>query len=308
MRNAFASAVTELASSEKRLVLLSGDIGNRLFDDFKSRHADRFYNCGVAEANMTGMAAGLALGGLKPVTYTITPFAVMRCLEQIRVDVCYQNLPVIIVGTGSGLSYAGLGATHHSLDDIAVLRSFPNLTILCPADPVEVRLALKAALGLDGPAYLRIGKKGEPTVHQADPVFTIGEPITVRSGKSLCILSTGNTLPLALECAALLEQQGLSCRVDSFHTVKPLNFSALESVFAQFPLVVTLEEHALIGGFGSAVAEWRADAGPAARLLRIGTPDHFLHTAGGQQYARQTFGLTPEAILQKILHGLDHAS
>src|SRR5258708_2932501 len=134
MRNAFAAVITELAEQDKRVVLLSGDIGNRLFDKFKSKFPDRFFNCGVAEANMTGMAAGMALCGLRPFTYTITPFATTRAMEQIRVDVCYHNVPVTIVGTGSGLSYASLGPTHHSLEDVGMLRTLANLTIICPAD------------------------------------------------------------------------------------------------------------------------------------------------------------------------------
>src|SRR5215467_4329085 len=144
MRNAFADELTKLGSEEPCVVMLSGDIGNRLFDKFKDRHPGRFLNCGVAEANMTGVAAGMAMCGLRPVAYTITPFVTTRCLEQIRVDVCYHNLPVTIVGVGAGLSYASLNATHHSCEDVAFLRALPNMSIVCPADPVEVRCSLKA--------------------------------------------------------------------------------------------------------------------------------------------------------------------
>jgi len=139
MRNIFAKAVTELSDLYPELVMLAGDIGNRLFDELKEKHPKRFFNCGVAEANMTGVAAGLAASGMRPITYTITPFNTIRCLEQIRLDICYPNLPVIIVGTGAGLSYAGLGATHHSMEDIALLRTLPNMHVVCPADPVEVK-------------------------------------------------------------------------------------------------------------------------------------------------------------------------
>ena len=165
MRNAFAEAIAEAAATDKRVVLLSGDIGNRLFDAFKDKFPDRFYNCGVAEANMTSMAAGMAMCGLRPFTYTITPFATTRVMEQIRVDICYHNVPVAIVGTGSGLSYASLGPTHHSCEDVAFLRALPNMTVICPADAAEVRRAVAAVLEIAGPVYLRLGKKGEPTVH-----------------------------------------------------------------------------------------------------------------------------------------------
>ena len=191
MRNAFAKQITALAQEDSRIVLLVGDIGNRLFDDFKANCPNRFYNCGVAEANMIGVAAGLAMSGLRPVCYTITPFITYRCMEQIRVDVCYHHVPVLLVGTGSGLSYASLGATHHSCEEMGMLRLLPGLTILAPADEMEVRSAVKAAVRHSGPVYMRIGKKGEPVVHKAEPPFTIGKAIPMREGKDSCLLSTG---------------------------------------------------------------------------------------------------------------------
>src|SRR6266403_2630399 len=156
MRNAFAKEITKMAQEDSRVVLLSGDIGNRLFDDFKAKSPDRFYNCGVAESNMVGVAAGMAMSGLRPVCYTITNFITYRCIEQIRVDVCYHHVPVIIVGTGSGLSYASLGGTHHSCEEMGMLRRLPGLRVLAPADAMEVRGALRAALGQLNPVYMRI--------------------------------------------------------------------------------------------------------------------------------------------------------
>src|SRR5262245_50146263 len=165
MRNAFADELTKLGRADDRVVMLSGDIGNRLFDKFKDACPDRFYNCGVAEANMMGVAAGMALSGLRPVAYTITPFITTRCLEQIRVDVCYHNVPVTIVAVGAGMAYASLGPTHHACEDISLLRSLPNMKVVCPADAHEVRAAMRAAMHQDGPVYIRLGKKGEPNVH-----------------------------------------------------------------------------------------------------------------------------------------------
>jgi transketolase len=302
MRNAFAAEITALAGIDERVVLLSGDIGNRLFNDYKDRFPNRFFNCGVAEANMTSTAAGMAMCGLRPVTYTITPFATTRCLEQIRVDVCYHRLPVIIVGVGGGLSYAELGATHHSCEDIAFLRALPGMSVVCPADAIEVKLALRAALTLDSPVYIRLGKKGEPVVHQDPPTFTIGKAIEIRPGDDVCLLSAGNILPVAVQTAEALAHDGISARVFSFHTVKPLDEECLCDAFARFKMVVAIEEHSVIGGFGGAVAEWLADAPPQkAQLLRIGAADRFLHEAGDQDYARRCSGLTPEAIRRKIL-------
>jgi transketolase len=302
MRNAFANAVTEMGELYPDLVMLAGDIGNRLFDKFKDKHPSRFYNCGVAEANMTGVASGLAASGLRPITYTITPFNTVRCLEQIRLDICYPNLPVIVVGTGAGLSYAGLGATHHSMEDIALLRTLPNMHVVCPADPVEVRLALKDALRLGRPTYIRLGKKGEPVIHDTEPDFEIGKGIIVRAGSDVAILGVGNMLELALKCANQLQRQGLSTEVISLHTVKPLDDLLLKTLFSERKLVIVLEEHSLIGGAGSAVLEWgnlnRVDLG---KLITIGGPDRFLSACGDQKEARELLGLTDEKITGKIL-------
>lgn len=301
MRNIFAQELTSIAGEDKRVVLLSGDIGNKLFDDFKKVAPERFYNCGVAEANMTGVAAGLAKMGFRPFTYTITPFATVRCIEQIRVDLCYNNLPAVIVGTGSGLSYAELGPTHHSCDDIGLLRMFPNMTILCPCDPVEVRLAVREALKQDGPVYIRLGKKGEPVIHKTSPDFKIGKSITVREGSDICILSTGTIMSLSLSVAEALQNKGISARVESFHTVKPLDTELLLEASQRYKVVATVEEHSLIGGLGSATSEWMSDNAPSkARLLRFGTEDRFLEKVGSQDYARACFGLTADRIADKI--------
>ena len=306
MRNAFADELTKIGNDDPRLVMLSGDIGNKLFDKFKAAHPDRFYNCGVAEANMTGLAAGMAMSGLRPVTYTITPFVTTRCLEQIRTDVCYHEAPVTIVAVGAGLAYAGLGPTHHACEDISFLRSIPNMTVICPGDAWEVRAALRAALKQDRPVYIRMGKKGEPLVHKAIPGdFEIGKAITLTDGNDVCLLSTGNMLPEVLEAAHLLKEHDLSARVASFHTVKPLDEPYLAEAFAKFPLVATLEEHSLIGGFGSAVAEWLNDSAiKPQKFLRFGTPDAFFKWSGEQEYAREKLGLSAHWIAERIRNSL----
>ena len=309
MRNAFADEITKLGAVDPRVVLLSGDIGNKLFDKFKDHAEDRFYNCGVAEANMMGVAAGMALSGLRPVVYTITPFTTTRCFEQIRVDVCYHEAPVVIVGTGSGLSYAELGPTHHSCEDIAILRALPGITILAPADANELRAALRAALKADGPVYMRIGKKGEPQMHQHVPDLRIGESITMRTGADVCLIGTGVILSVMMEAARLLQTRGLEARVESFHTIKPLDTATLSDVFARYPLVAVAEEHGRIGGLGGSIAEWLAAQPPMrARLLQFGTSDEFMHEIGSQTYARKRFGLTAENIAAQVTQALDLAS
>jgi transketolase len=302
MRNAFAKELLEIAAADDRVVLLSGDIGNRMFDPFKARFSPRFFNCGVAEANMMSVAAGMSLCGLRPIVYTITPFVTTRCLEQIRVDVCYHRTGVIVVGVGGGLSYASLGVTHHSCEDIAMMRSLPEMTVICPGDSHEVRLALRNAIRQDGPVYVRLGKKGEPDVHDEAPDFTIGRAIRVREGNDVALIATGNMLPTTVEVAERLNRESeLSVQVVSMHTVKPLDEECLAGLFSGMSVVATIEEHSVIGGLGGAVAEWLATQSPRkARLLRVGTSDSFLHEAGDQEYARDRFGLSPDAIFRRV--------
>lgn len=304
MRNAFADEITQLAREDQRVVLLSGDIGNKLFDNFKKVDERRFYNCGVAEANMMGVAAGLALSGLRPVIYTITPFTTTRCFEQIRVDACYHNAPVVFVGTGSGLSYAELGPTHHSLEDLAILRTLPGMRVLAPCDATELRLCVRAALRENGPVYIRIGKKGEPAIHAQAPDFRIGRGIVVRPGTDVALIATGTIMAQVLKAADLLGQRGVSAEVVSFHSVKPLDRAYLGQACARFKLVATIEEHGRIGGLGGAVAEFYADRRDAPVQISFGTDDEFMHEVGSQDYARAKFGLTAGNIADKVLAAL----
>ncbi len=305
MRNAFADELTRIARENDKVVLLSGDIGNKLFDNFKKVDETRFFNCGVAEANMMGVAAGMALSGLRPVVYTITPFTTTRCFEQIRVDVCYHKVPVVIVGTGSGLSYAELGPTHHSLEDIAILRTLPGMRVLAPCDATELRLALRAALHEDGPVYIRIGKKGEPAIHAQAPDFRIGKAIVVRPGTDVALIATGTIMPEVVKAADLLHGHGVSAEVVSCHSVKPLDHSYLEEACTRFKLLATVEEHSRIGGLGGVVSEWRAVRRDAPAQISFGTDDEFMHEVGSQDYARKKYGLTASNIVDKVLAALN---
>jgi transketolase len=303
MRNAFADEINELAAADPRIVMLSADIGNRLFDRFKVRNPGRFYNTGVAEANTISMAAGLASCGLRPTCYTITPFITARCYEQIKVDVCYHQMPVLIVGTGSGLSYAALGATHHSLDDISLMRSLPGMRVLAPGDAMELRSCMRAALASEAPTYIRIGKKGEPVIFREPPPFAFGQWNLLRQGAGVALLAAGNTLPLAVETANALGEIGLHPSVTSCASIKPLDTKALYRAFLECDVVVTVEEHGLIGGFGSAVADWFADqrTAPRARLLRFGAGDYYLHDSGEQDHARETYGINVSSIVDGVV-------
>jgi transketolase len=308
MRNAFAQEITRLACEDERIVLLSGDIGNRLFDEFKDKCPDRFYNCGVAEANMVGVAAGLAMNGLRPVCYTIAPFITYRCMEQIRVDVCYHNVPVTIVGTGAGLAYASLGGTHHSCEDIGMLRLLPGLVVAAPGDAHEVRGCLRAVMGQKQPAYIRIGKKGEALVHAAVPEVTLGRALVMSAPGDITLLSTGNMLPVAKAACALLNSRGITCGLASMPTVKPIDTAFLQRAFATSRIVATLEEHSILGGLGGTVAEWQSEQPDrGARLMRFGSADAFYHETGEQEDAHEHFGLIPEKICNRLMGGLSDA-
>jgi transketolase len=305
MRNEFAKTITELAKEKKDLILLVADIGNKLFDNFKNQCPDRFYNCGVAEANMSGVASGLALSGLRPVTYTITPFNTARCFEQIRLDICYPNLPVIIVGTGSGLSYASLGPTHHSMEDISILRTLPNLQIICPGDKKEVRESLRKAYESKRPTYIRLGKKGEPIIHKKKPKFEIGKSIVIKIGNDVSILGVGNALSIAFDCEKVLRKKKISSDLISFHTPKPIDQELLKKLFNSNKLIVVIEEHGLIGGVGSSILEWANDNKYSARnILRFGGPDKFLTGCGNQNEARNFIGLNSKNICDVIIDRL----
>ena len=302
MRNAFAREVTNLVKNNNNLVLLSGDIGNKLFDNYKAIAPDNFINCGMAEANMMGVASGLALSGLKPIVYTITPFTTTRCLEQIRIDACYHNVPVIIVGTGSGLSYASLGPTHHSLEDFAIFRAIPNITILAPADEVELQKCLKGALKMNSPVYIRIGKKGEPIISKKIKNFKIGTSVKHSHGKDVCLIGCGTLMPEVLKAAQMLKKKKISCRVESFHTIKPLDTKTLTSIFNSVKVVSIVEEHSIIGGLSGAISEWYASSKAKRKdtsVLKFGVKDEFMHEVGSQAYARKKYGLTARNIFLK---------
>ena len=300
MRNAFAQTLTAMAAKDDSLTLFYADIGNRLFNDLKKIAPERTINAGIAEANMASMAAGSAMMGLKPFIYTITPFTTARNFEQIKIDIAYQNQPVIIVGTGSGLSYANLGPTHHSFEDIALMRSLPNMNIVCPADATELNVLIPQLVELNQPCYLRIGKKNEPEVHNRVPNLTFGKAFIMNTGKKVAILSTGTIMPLAKALHSALQEQGINAELVSFHTVKPLDNSYLHQVSQRFEHLITIEEHNVNGGFGSAILEWFNDKQLTMKIHRFGIPDRFIDQVGSQADALQKAGLSLDVLLSEL--------
>jgi transketolase len=301
MRTAFFQALLELAEHDSRVQLITGDLGFGVVEAFASRLPKQFLNVGVAEQNMTGIAAGMALCGKIVFAYSIGNFPTFRCLEQIRNDVCYHNANVKIVAVGGGLSYGSLGMTHHATEDLAIMRSLPGMTVIAPGDPVETRMATRAVAIHQGPAYLRLGRAGDLVVHQPRLDLQLGRALVVRDGQDMTLISTGNMLPTTIQVAERLWEAGLSVRVVSMHTLKPLDHHAVLKAAQETSAVVTFEEHSVIGGLGSAVAEVLAES--AVRKVpfrRFGLPSCFCSDAGSQEYLRQRYGLSADGLLTSL--------
>ena len=300
MRNAFADEVTKLAAEDNKIVLLSGDIGNRLFEKLKEQRPQQFLNCGIAEGNMMSVAAGMGLCGLRPIVYTITPFATTRCLEQIRIDVAYHNSPVLIVGTGSGLSYASLGPTHHSLEDIAILRAIPNIQILAPWDATSLRVSIRQALLSNLPTYIRIGKKGEKDITSLEIVPAIGTGVHLKKGNEFCIVATGTIAQEAVKVSDKLTQMGHGHELILLHTIKPTATKYIESILKNYKYIFIMEEHSMIGGLGESCEVINSRNRNKCIITIFGTSDIFLTTIGSQEYAQNYYNINAEKMINKI--------
>jgi transketolase len=301
VRTAFFETLGEIASRDPRIMLLVGDLGFGVVESFARRFPAQFVNVGVAEQNMTGLACGLALSGKTVFTYSIANFPTLRCLEQIRNDVCYHRASVVVVSVGGGLAYGSLGATHHATEDLAVMRAIPEMRVVAPGDPFEVREATAALIREPGPAYLRLGRVGEPILHGAATAFELGKAIVLRDGRDVTLISTGGTLKLALDAAETLAASGIQARVVSMHTLKPLDSACVLAAARETPAVVTIEEHSILGGLGSAVAEVLAESDlPKVRFRRLGLPPEFLSLAGTQEYLCTRAGLSTDGICAAV--------
>lgn len=300
MRTTFIETLTERAADDERIWLLTGDLGFSVLEPFASRFPDRFINTGVAEQNMTGVAAGLALSGNIVFTYSIANFPTLRCLEQIRNDVCYHNADVKIVAVGAGVAYGTHGYTHHGVEDLAILRTLPNLSIVAPADPVETRLATRALIDTPGPGYLRLEKAGEPVVHQTAPAdFCIGKGIVVRDGSDVTLVSIGGLLKTVVEAAAELAEGNVQARVISLHTLKPLDAALLLRSARETGAIVCVEEHRAPAPLYEAVCALVVGQNVRAQVADCNLGEAVAKTALSQTAYRQRAGLTAAGVAQK---------
>jgi transketolase len=307
MRDTFVKTLFEIAKLDPRIMLITGDLGFGVFEEFSQKLPQQFINAGVAEQNMTLLACGLASEGFIPFTYSIGNFSTARCYEMIRNDAAYHDANVKIVSVGGGFSYGPLGMSHHATEDIAIMRAIPNVTVVAPTTLWEVEEAVKSIVRLKGVAYLRLDKDWGQDQHTHHQKYQIGSGRIIRDGDHCCIVSTGGIISEAMLAAEKLTEYGLNVCVVSLHTIKPLDEPLLKSLVIKYPYLVTLEEHSTIGGLGSAVAECFAREGfVPKRFNSIGIPDVFVGVVGSQKYLRQICGLDADSIVKRILLQINH--
>lgn len=302
MRAAFIHTLMDLARADERIFLLVGDVGYSLVEPFAHEFPDRFLNVGVAEQNMVGIATGLALCRKIVFIYSLANFPTLRCLEQIRNDVCYHRANVKIVASGGGLAYGALGVTHHVTEDLAVMCSLPNMTVIAPGDPIETELATRAVAELPYPCYLRLVRTGDPIIHEATPDFQIGKAITLREGDDITLIATGGILYNTMRAAKQLEHQEIQVKVLSMHTIKPLDTEVVLAAAQETNAIMTIEEHSIIGGLGSAVAEVLAESSNSHVVFkRLAIEDSFCSQVGTQEYLQKAYSLSVEGIAKEAL-------
>lgn len=306
MRDAFTRALMREAAHDPRLTLVTGDLGFGVLKPFWEIYPEQFVNAGIAEQGMTGLAAGLSMTGRTVLTYSIGNFPTLRCIEQIRNDCAYHGANVKVVCVGGGFVYGSLGMSHHATEDMAILRALPGVTVFTPGDPHEVEAIVPVMLNTPGTCYLRLGRGGEPYLHDA-PItdYAIPHALTLREGRDVALLSAGGILTQTVSAAKLLAEQGVSAEVVSFPCLKPIDQEKLSDLAQRFRHIVTVEEHSVVGGFGSAVCECVAGIGSDCRVHRIGMEDVYSTIVGTQQYLRGEYRMDDQAICRRTLDWLN---
>ena len=305
-RATFGLAALELAKSVENLMVLTCDVSTSAgLDRYRKAYPDKYLDLGIAEQNMIGVAAGLASEGYKVVTTTFAPFQTIRCCEQIKVNIGYMKQKICMVGIGSGLALGTLGFTHCCIEDVGVLRSIPGIKIISPADSFETIKALEAAIKSEDSIYIRLtGSSNNPIVYNKDYSFEIGKSIKLKEGKDVTIFAAGACVHSSLEAAKKLEENNISCGVINMHTIKPVDFEAINEVCNFSKLIVSIEEHNVIGGLGSAIAEHKAKLKNSPRLLTIGVDDNYIK-GGSYNFLKEKYGLTTNKIVGNIIQNLN---
>ncbi|MBF0515707.1 MAG: transketolase [Nitrospirae bacterium] len=301
MRNAYIDALYELAGSDERILALVADNGAIVYDKFRAAYPARFINFGIAEANMVSVAAGLASCGKVPFAYTIASFLTMRAFEQIRNDVCMQRMNVKLVGIGSGFVYSNLGPTHHATIDMSIMRPLPGMTVFSPCGPLESKKITKEAARIDGPVYIRLSVGGSPEIYESDYEFEMGRGVTLRDGGDAAIFTTGSITAEVMKAHAELQARGIHARVINIHTIKPIDEEIIIEGAENTGAVITVEEHSIIGGLGSAVAEVLAEHGIRTKFKRIGLNGVFAEGYGTYDDVKALNGLSAGDIVRETV-------
>ena len=300
MQKAYITALCALAQKDSNVLSLLADSGTGYDELFRRYFPDQLLDFGIAEENMAAAASGLASCGKIPFVYTAGAFLAYRSYEFIRDDICFQNQNVKVVGMGTGLAWSTLGPTHHTTEDLGVLRSLPNLTVFSPSCPRETEKCVYAAYEIKGPVYIRIGMNGEADIYGEDYEFTTGKMYRIREGKDLCIFTTGAAASEVVRAARLLEEQGIEAAVINVPTIKPFDHSEVQRAASAYPMLFTAEEHNVTGGLGSAVAEVLSELSTHAPLHRIGLPDRFALGYGTQKQVQEANGLDGVSVAEQI--------
>ncbi len=303
MRKAFIDTLIKQARQKNKIWLLVADVGFYLVEPFQKEFPDRFVNVGIAEQNMIGVAAGLALNGKTVFCYSLANFPTLRCLEQIRNDVCYHDADVKIVSGGVGLAYGSLGFTHHAIEDMAIMRALPNIIVESPCDPIETELAVEVMCNSPKPYYLRLSKTGDKVIYGDKPDFKVGKAIRLCWGEDVAFITCGSIIGEVLKAWDLLRKDKITSSVYSMHTIKPIDVLAIVEA-VKCKVIVTVEEHNILGGLGSAVAEILSHTGLECKHRMIGIPDCFSKEVGSQQYLRDRYCLTSKWIAKIVKEGL----
>lgn len=305
MRATFINTLTELSRKDDKVMCVIGDTGFSVFEQYEKEFPERFINVGIAEQNFVSFGAGLAAMGMKPFIYNVASFMIYRAWEQIELDVCYQENPVVLVGVGGGHAYGTAGPTHHGYFDLALTRELPNMMVFCPADPVEMRAAMYAVYEANRPAYIRIGRSVDPVIHQSPLSFQIGKVIPVREGKDAILLSAGTMVKDAMLTADLLGERGIACAVYSVPSIEPMDVEFIAQLQGRYCCVYTLEEHSVRGGLGSAVEEVISEKNMRdLRLRKFGFPRTFAPVTGSREYLNKLYGLDPNTVADIIFSEL----
>lgn len=301
MRNVIIDEVYQIMKKNKDSYFLTGDLGYNTLEKIEKDFPGRFINVGIAEQNMIGIASGLALSGKKVFVYSIIPFLIMRCFEQIRNDVCYHDLDVTLLGSGSGLTYGILGSTHFALEDLAILRSLPNMTIFSPADEMDAKLGIKFSENFHHPLYVRIGLREEAKIHQHPYNFKFGKGVVIQKGKDLVFFVTGTLMEEVIKASKIIEKEkGLTSTIIDIHTIKPLDKELILKEIHGKKVAISVEEHGKIGGLGSAISEILSADKKLVHLIMIGTEDLFIQTIGTRSYLRKNLQFDSKGIVNRI--------